>query len=895
MKRFVCSLTFLLFVAGFSVFADTYNNPVIPGFYPDPSICRVGEDYYLVTSTFEYFPGVPIFQSKDLVHWRQIGHCLTRNSQLRLGECNPSNGIYAPTIRYHDGTFYLVVTNYASNGNAIFTATDPAGPWSEPIWLWDWNCDPSLLFDNDGTIYYTAGSGSKIYQAVYDPVTKDIGTLQIIFETGFAEAPHLYHINNTYYLMLAEGGTGYGHKVTIARNTAPSPWGPFDYYSGNPILTHSDLPDHPIQATGHGDLVQTPDGDWWMVFLGLRPKGGKFTHLGRETFLAPVEWNAQGWPVVNQTGRVELVMDGTGLPVPHPWPDEPERDEFTDTTLKFAWNYLRNPIQSNYSLTQRPGFLRLMGTDVTLNETKSPTFTGQRQTLFECRAKTRLEFNPAVNNEEAGLTVLGNNKNHFDIGVTRINGNRCIFLRKRQDGIDEDFISRQIPDGPVELAVKATDLYYTFYYQLDGEPIRVLGTAMTKLLSREVIGGFTGTYIGIYATGNGSDCTVPADFDWFEIIEGPGETLPSPAVEAGDNMLVAMDMLPAVITGAVSDPENDVSAVAWTLLRDDTEFPNQAVKEAMQMLNRNAYTADPAYTNLLQDWIGTDTRQPGDPLVLTISGLPAGTYSWTSYHHDTQDQTGQFDVTIHDADGPQTISNVDITNGASVPFSNVRKLTAAVESDGSPVSLVFDQRPHTNVSYQFFVMNGFELVKVADSLKVDFGQSGGLVQTGYDAYTASHENFSSFTAQTFSAFGTTVTVNPDWGTAGSVNASVADTTTDFDTPTAHFTTDTVGTYKIRLSATDIPGNPGLPDMMEIRVYTDACEAAANNPNGPYVPPAYDLNDDCRQDLTDFESFALQWLDGKVLSDFAVFASEWLENSGPIYFISPVIYVPITQP
>lgn len=522
----LCGLMLLLCAA--AVFGATYENPVISGFHPDPSICRAGSDYYLVTSTFEYFPGVPIFHSKDLVNWRRIGYCLTRNSQLPLKECNASSGIYAPTIRYNDGIFYLVVTNYADKGNGLFTATNPAGPWSEPIWLNDWTCDPSLFFDDDGKIYYTAGDCKRITQCLYNPVTKKLeGPLREIWQGHFQhcpEGPHLYKINCWYYLMAAEGGTGYTHMETIARSK--SPWGPFTSYSGNPILTHRYRPEHPVQACGHADLVETPAG-WWMVFLGIRPKGGKFSHLGRETFLAPVEWNSDGWPIVNQNGRVELRMQAPSLPS-CVWPQDPARDEFRGPEMGMLWNYLRNPVQSDYSLTARPGYLRLMGSAVTLNETKSPTFAGQRQTLFECTVRTRLEFNPSAN-EEAGLTVFGNNKNHFDIGVTVAEDRRRIFLRKTLNGAIAEFLSSPIGDGPVELTVAASDLNYTFYYQVDGEPVRVIATAQTKLLAPEIIGGFTGTYFGLYATGNGTACASGAYFDWFEVIRGSIKTLPSPS------------------------------------------------------------------------------------------------------------------------------------------------------------------------------------------------------------------------------------------------------------------------------------------------------------------------------------------------------------------------------
>jgi alpha-N-arabinofuranosidase len=391
----------------------TFQNPVISGCFPDPSICRVGNDYYTVHSTFEYFPGVPVMHSKDLVHWRLIGYCLTRKSQLPLDKVRASGGIYAPTIRYHDGTFYMVTTNVDGGGNFYVTAKNPAGPWSEPVWLDSSGMDPSLFFDDDGKVYYIRHEGQGdgyIAQRIFNLETGKLeGPLTKIWGgTGgiWAEGPHMYKINGKYFLMISEGGTSYGHSVTVARSD--SPWGPFESDPNNPILTHRNLPNHPIQVVGHADMVETPDG-WWLVCLGVRPQGGRFHHIGRETFLAPVAFNKAGWPVVNKNGTIELTMPAPKLPQ-HIWPKLPARDNFDSKTLALQWNYLRNPNQADYSLTERPGFLRLNGSAVTISDKDSPAFVGQRQTDFNCVASTLLEFDPNSENEEAGLVVRGNDK-----------------------------------------------------------------------------------------------------------------------------------------------------------------------------------------------------------------------------------------------------------------------------------------------------------------------------------------------------------------------------------------------------------------------------------------------------------------------------------------------------
>ncbi|NCC50507.1 MAG: glycoside hydrolase family 43 protein, partial [Spartobacteria bacterium] len=251
-----------------------FRNPVLPGFHPDPSVCRVGGDYYLVTSSFEYFPGVPIYHSRDLVHWRALGHCLTRPSQLPLQRAPSSAGIYAPTIRHHDGVFYMVTTNVSGGGNFFVTARDPAGPWSDPVWLDQPGIDPSLLFD-DGRVYLLTsigGADGYIGQSELDIATgvRKTKVINIWRGTGgqYPEAPHMYKIHGRYYLMIAEGGTDWGHMETIA--VSDDPWGPFVPCPHNPILTHRSTC-RPIQCTGHADLIEAQDGSWWLFFLGTRP------------------------------------------------------------------------------------------------------------------------------------------------------------------------------------------------------------------------------------------------------------------------------------------------------------------------------------------------------------------------------------------------------------------------------------------------------------------------------------------------------------------------------------------------------------------------------------------------------------------------------------------------
>lgn len=523
-----------------------FTNPIIPGFHPDPSVCRVGDDYYLVTSSFEYVPGVPIFHSRDLVHWRQIGHCLTRPSQLPLPLKQPSLGIFAPTIRYHNGTFYMVTTNMdlvagteGRQGNFYVTTDNPAGAWSEPIWLDQGGIDPSLFFDDDGRVYLTStynpsaanhdgGStepGWGIQQSEIDIATGRLLTEPRMIWSGTGgthpEGPHLYKINGRYYLMMAEGGTEYAHMETIAHGDTP--WGPWQPCPHNPILSHRSL-SSPIQATGHADLVEAPDGSWWLVCLGVRPQPAtKLHHLGRETFLAPVTWDEAGWPHVGDNGRIALSMEGPSLAAV-PWPASAPRDDFDRPNLGLDWNFLRWPAPDSWSLTARPGYLRLNGSAAALDDGSGLAFVGRRQEHARCEVATLLDFTPAADGQEAGLTVWMNRSHHYEIAVTRRHRERQVMVRRRIGTLAAVVASVPLADGPVTLLVRAAQeaggflappATYTFSYaRAEGEP-RALASGEARYLASEVAGGFTGVYFALYATAGGALVGAPADFDWF--------------------------------------------------------------------------------------------------------------------------------------------------------------------------------------------------------------------------------------------------------------------------------------------------------------------------------------------------------------------------------------------
>jgi xylan 1,4-beta-xylosidase len=508
-----------------------FRNPILPGFHPDPSVCRVGSDFYLVTSSFEYFPGVPIFHSKDLVNWRLLGHVLSRESQLDVRKSKSSGGIYAPTIRHDGKLFYMVTTHVDGGGNFYVTAERPEGPWSDPIWLDKDGFDPSFAF-LDGTAYYTrSGKGSDfdhplIYQGTLDTTSKKIKVKPEPIWPGtggvWPEAPHLYKRGEYFYLMHAEGGTHYDHLEIMVRSKTP--FGPFEVCPHGPILGHRARKAHAIQATGHADLVDLPNGDTWAVFLAVRPKNGRFHHLGRETFLAPVTWTKDGWPTIGKRGEVELEMPAPALDAA-PFPKPAVRDDFDAKSLAPTWNFVRNPNRDDWSLSARAGHLRLTGSKVTLDDASgSPALVARRQQHFAFRARTRLDFEPQTANEEAGLVVRANEDFYGAIAITRGASGRIATLRTRTLGKSTLGKSTPIEAGPVELEVEADATAYEFF-ALIGTKHVPLGKLEAKEISTEKIWRpghvyFTGAFVAVFASGNGKRSSAPADFDWFDYAPG---------------------------------------------------------------------------------------------------------------------------------------------------------------------------------------------------------------------------------------------------------------------------------------------------------------------------------------------------------------------------------------
>ncbi|MDO4864601.1 MAG: family 43 glycosylhydrolase [Ruminococcus sp.] len=484
-----------------------YQNPVIKGFYPDPSVCFANGRYYLVTSSFQYFCGVPLFESSDLVNWKQIGHVLTRGSQLPLGGAVSSGGIYAPTIRFSDGTFYMVTTNTTTGRNFYVTTDDIYGEWSEPIVVAQDGIDPSLYFEDGRAYFMSNGSDdfgdSGITQCEIDIATgRKLSPSKTIWHGSggrYLESPHLYKIGGWYYLMAAEGGTEYGHMVTCARSREV--FGEYETYPHNPVLTNRNLGGFVIQGVGHGDLIRKPDtGEWFIMHLGFRQAGEwePYHHLGRETFLTPVTFGDDGWFTAGKDGTVvpEFEMEG----------DFTQDTELTASLGTNEWVYLRNPDMANYELSADRYVLR--GTGVTLDEKASPTFIGIRQREF-CGS---LDVAVSSDGAEAGVSVYMDERHRYDLAIRPCGGGYEAVLRLTIGSSQYIRNSAKLSGSAAKLRVGFGNYSYSFSV-VDGGTVHDFGSMETRYLSSEVAGGFTGVVFGLYAVGDGGT----GEFSEFEL------------------------------------------------------------------------------------------------------------------------------------------------------------------------------------------------------------------------------------------------------------------------------------------------------------------------------------------------------------------------------------------
>jgi len=509
----------------------TFRNPILPGSYPDPSICRVGEDFYLVTSTFEYFPGLPIHHSRDLVNWQPIGHVIDRADQLDLDDIKPSHGLYAPTIRYAQGTFYVVCTlvgGRTTSGNFVVTAENVRGPWSEPVWLNDAEgFDPSLLFDNDGRAWFCATKQEDerghtvVWVQEFDPYAlKLTGERHEIWrgalrDARWSEAPHIYNVGGIYYLLTAEGGTSRDHAVMVARSDRPT--GPYTGCPRNPVLTARNLVgDSPVVATGHADLVSTADGEWWSVLLGVRDD--EMGLLGRETFLTPVRWDDDGWPIFSP-GHGVIRLEET-LPTLNEtrWPTTPRCASFDDPRLGADWMMIRTPRENWWSLTERPGHLRLRARTETLTGQGNPSFVGRRLRHRDFAAYTTVDFT-AAETQRAGIALVHSAAHQIRLEIGGVAA-RTAKLITRTDGEERVVADVAITGNPVRIGVEGHGPSVAFLIAEPGRNWQSLAVTDMSHLSYRRAGGFFGVLIGVFAVDDETTPNLPitgvADFDWFE-------------------------------------------------------------------------------------------------------------------------------------------------------------------------------------------------------------------------------------------------------------------------------------------------------------------------------------------------------------------------------------------
>lgn len=482
-----------------------YNNPIIKGFNPDPSVCRVGEDYYLVTSSFEYFPGIPIYHSKDLVNWKQIGNCAQRAEDFPLRHVKDSGGVWAPTIRYHEGTFYVTAT-LEQYGNFIVSTTNPAGEWSKPVWVNVGGIDPSILFD-DGKVYYCTNDREHSDREEITLEEIDIKTGQLLTEPkaiwtgiggGFLEAPHIYHIGDWYYILAAEGGTNFNHMVTAGRSK--SIWGPYENCPWNPVLTNVHDTSKEVQCAGHGDLLQDHNGNWWMIHLGIRLCRRTMSNLGRETFLTPVVWE-DDWLVAGENRKAGIACEG---PL---WEQQREREEWQADFAKAEWEpeilFLRNPIAENYRRTD--GKLGIKPSVVTLSDCANPSLVVRRPFDFCCEMETQFSFEPKENGDEAGVVVILSSEFHVELFVRKEDGENYLILQKNAEDMVQVAFREKIGDlhgKKLRMKIQSDKEKYNFYFGFGEEPLQLIGKGSTRFLCCELVGKcFTGTVWGLYTVG----------------------------------------------------------------------------------------------------------------------------------------------------------------------------------------------------------------------------------------------------------------------------------------------------------------------------------------------------------------------------------------------------------
>jgi xylan 1,4-beta-xylosidase len=540
---FVCIL--LYFISGPLIFAQstTIVNPILTGFYPDPSVLKVDDNYYLINSTFAYFPGLPIFHSKDLKNWKQIGNVISRPSQMNFMGHRMTRGLFAPAISYDKGTYYVVCTLIDRGGNFVVTAKDPAGPWSDPTFIPEvQGIDPSIYFDDTKAyiIYNSDAPENKplypghrtIRMYEFDPLKlKVVGEEKTLVNGGvdiskkpvWIEAPHFLKANGWYYLYAAEGGTSVNHSEVVFRSKSIG--GPFVPYEKNPILTQRDLPadrKDPITSAGHAQFVEGPDGKTYVIFLAVRPYKDNYYNTGRETFLAPVEWKDE-WPIANPDNKEIQYTYKTNFKEVKQKNALPQSGNFSHLLtfkkeLDLSLLFLRTVDSSSFSLTKNDG-LKMKLKPETIMELGNPSFIGKRQQHLYCTAETSLVFSAATEKEKAGLVIFQDENHFYYLCKSTDQGKPVVQLFKSNDQTMELIAQTALEAPPKKLLlrIKAAGPNYSFEFATKPNNWILLKDKVDgKFLSTQVAGGFIGCIFGMYATSSGSATSNHAVFNYLK-------------------------------------------------------------------------------------------------------------------------------------------------------------------------------------------------------------------------------------------------------------------------------------------------------------------------------------------------------------------------------------------
>ncbi len=521
-------------------------NPILMGFYPDPSIVQVNTDYYLVNSTFSYFPGIPVFHSKDLKNWKQIGNVINRTSQMDFMGERMTRGLFAPAINYYDGTYYVTCTDIDHEGNFVVTAKKPSGPWSNPVRIPEVRgIDPSLFFDENGKGYIVYNSDAPQNKPLYsghrtirmyefDPVTlKVIGEEKQLVNGGvdlskkpvWIEGPHIMKRFGWYYLYAAEGGTSVNHSEVVFRSKSVD--GPYIPYDKNPILTQKGLPEdrkNPVTSTGHAQFVDGPDGKTYAIFLAVRPYEGDYYNTGRETFIAPVEWKDE-WPVINPDFKEVQYSYPVNIKEVKEKGTLPQSGNFSYTlSFKKALDpsllFLRKPDSTAFSVSRKNG-LTLTLKPETIMEFGSASFVGKRQQHLYNTIETTLDFKPVAANEKAGLTIFQSETHFYFMARSWANDKEVMQLFKGKPGDKGMELLTEIPlqttRSKLHLKINAEGDTYSFYYSTNGKDWNVLKEKVdAKFVSTKTAGGFVGCIYGMYATSSGQPSGKKASFKYLK-------------------------------------------------------------------------------------------------------------------------------------------------------------------------------------------------------------------------------------------------------------------------------------------------------------------------------------------------------------------------------------------